>query len=153
MGYRSNRRSRKFYTSQVRQILGLLDRQYKDGQLELDVYLDLCEQRGDLPDPDEMPPTPEDYPMEVQVAFLLHDLLPDRWDGMSGSYMGKDYSALGTLLDTWKVTDKKTCIFFIKHIEARNLSNINAKLERKRKTNESKAKAGKGGINSANIPR
>jgi len=106
-----------------------------------------------LPDLNEMPPTPEDYPMEVQVAFLLHDLLPDRWDGMSGSYMGKDYSALGTLLDTWKVKDRKTCIFFIKHIEARNLSNINAKLERKRKANENKAKAGKGGINSANIPR
>ena len=64
-----------------------------------DVYLDLCEQRGEDPDPDEMPPTVEDYPLEVQVAFLLHDLLPDRWDGMSGSYMGKDFSSIGTLLE------------------------------------------------------
>ena len=54
--------------------------------------------------------------MEVQVAFLLHDLLPDRWDGMSGSYMGKDFSSLGTLLETWQVDDRRTCIYFIKHI-------------------------------------
>ena len=99
-----------------------------------------------------MPPTPEDYPMEVQVAFLLHDLLPDRWDGMSGSYLGKDYSSLAILLDTWEVEDKQTCIYFIKHIEARNMDKLNKSIQRKQKANENKAKA-KGGINSANIPR
>ena len=95
-----------------------------------------------------MPPEVGDYPFEVQVAFLLHDLLPDRWDGMSGSYFGKDMSALGTLLDIWEVEDKKSTIYFIKHIEARNSSNINKKLERKRKSSQPKAK---GGINSANL--
>ena len=100
-----------------------------------------------------MPPTTEDYPLEVQVAFLLHDLLPDRWDGMSGSYFGKDMSSLGTLLKVHEVEDKKNTIFWIKQIEARNSENINKKLQRKRKAAESKAKAGKGGINSANIPK
>jgi len=95
-----------------------------------------------------MPPVLEDYPYEVQVAFLLHDLLPDKWDGMSGSYFGKDMSALGTLLDIWKVQDKKTCLYFIKNIEARNTQKVNKSQERKRKASESKAKAGKkSGIN------
>jgi len=95
-----------------------------------------------------MPPTIEDYPSEVQVAFLLHDLLPDRWDGMSGSYMGKDFSSIGTLLDVWEVEDKQTCIYFIKHIEAHNTNKINKEAERKRKSAEHKAKAGKApGIN------
>lgn len=98
-----------------------------------------------------MPPTMQDYPLEVQVAFLLHNLLPDRWEGMSGSYLGKDYSSLGLLLDSWGVEDKKTCIFFIKHIEAFNSKGINDKLESKRKADERKAKAGakqgKPGIN------
>tara|TARA_B100001939_G_scaffold242114_1_gene209601 strand:- start:382 stop:687 length:306 start_codon:yes stop_codon:yes gene_type:complete len=98
-----------------------------------------------------MPPTMQDYPLEVQVAFLLHDLLPDRWEGMSGSYLGKDYSSLGLLLETWEVEDKQTCIFFIKNIEAHNSRKINEDLESKRKANERKAKAGskqgKPGIN------
>ena len=84
------------------------------------------------------------------MAFLLHDLLPDRWDGMNGTYMGKDFSSLGTLLETWNVEDKKTCIYFIKHIEARNMQKVNLKAERKRKASESRAKS-KGGINSANL--
>ena len=119
----------------------------------MDTYLEICEQKGINPDPDEMPPTMGDFPPEVQVAFLLHDLLPDRWDGMSGSYFGKYMSPLGTLLNVHEVEDKKNTIFWIKQIEARNSETINKKLQRKRKAAESKAKAGKGGINSSNIPK
>ncbi len=148
MGNRSCRRFRKFYEDQVEQILGLLEKQFKEGQLPLDTYLEICEQKGIEPDPDEMPPTTGDYPPEVQVAFLLHDLMPDRWDGMSGSYFGKDMSALDLLLETWNVEDKKTTIFFIKQIEAYNSKQINEKLQRKREASERKAKAGrKPGIN------
>jgi len=43
----------------------------------------------------------------VQQAFLIHGLLPDRWEGMSGHYMGKDMSALGSLLDIYEILDKK----------------------------------------------
>lgn len=98
-----------------------------------------------------MPPTMEDYPFEVQVAFLLHDLLPDRWDGMSGSYFGKDMAALSTLLDAWEVTDKKTTIFWIKNIESKNSEKINKKIERKRKASKNAAKGS--GINSANLKK
>ena len=111
----------------------------------------MCDQTGVEPNKDDMPPTAADYPFEVQVAFLLHDLLPDRWEGMSGSYLGKDYSSLGLLLETWEVQDKQTCIYFIKHIESVNSTEINNKLESKRKADERKAKAGskqgKPGIN------
>ena len=141
MGNRSHRRFRKFYTSQVEQIFSLLDRQYRHDQLPLDTYLDICEQKGIDPDPDEMPPTPGDYPLEVQVAFLLHDLLPDRWDGMSGSYFGKDMSALGTLLDVYEVEDKKTVVYFLKHIEAYNSQSINKKLDEQRKSKERSMRA------------
>jgi len=148
LGNRSHRRFRKFYQSQVEEIIVLLDRHYKEGQLSLDAYFEICEQKGIEPDLDEMPPTIEDYPSEVQVAFLLHNLLPDRWDGMSGSYMGKDYSSLALLLDTWEVENKKDCIFWIKNIEARNAEQLNKELEKKRKSREAQAKSkGKSGIN------
>jgi len=97
-----------------------------------------------------MPPTMGEYPSEVQVAFLLYDLLPDRWDGMSGSYFGKDMSALDLLLETWEVEDRKTTIFFIKQIESYNSKQINEKLKRKREASERQAKARAGtkpGIN------
>ena len=151
MGNWSYRRLRKFYEDQVEQVLGLLNKQYKEGQLPLDTYLDICEQKGIEPDPAEMPPTMGDFPPEVQVAFLLHDLLPDRWDGMSGSYFGKDMAALGTLLDVHEVDDKRNTIFWIKQIEAKNSEAINKKIDRKRKASQNKAKGP--GINSANLKR
>ena len=112
----------------------------------------MCEQLEQEPNLDDMPPAQNDYPHEVQVAFLIHGLLPDRWEGRSGYYMGKDLASLGTLLVVWEVEDKKSIIFFLKHIEGRNARKINADLERKRSADKNKAKA-KGGINSANIKR
>ena len=151
MGNGSRRRFGKFYESQVDKILGILDIQFKPGQISSDTYLDICEQKGIAPDPNEMPPTLGSYPYEVQVAFLLHDLLPDRWDGMSGSYFGKDMAALGTLLDVHDVDDKRNTIFWIKQIEAKNSEAINKKIDRKRKASQNKAKGP--GINSANLKR
>ena len=80
-----------------------------------------------------MPLQMNDLPIEVQEAFLIHQLLPDRWEGMSGYYMGKDMSAIGTLLDIYDIQDKKTVIYFIKHIENKNSNAINKKQDRKRK--------------------
>ena len=141
MGNGSCRRFRKFYEDQVKEILGLLEKEFRDGQISLDTYLDICEQKGIEPDPDEMPPTMGDYPPEVQVAFLLHDYLPENWEGMSGSYLGKDYSALEMLLKAYEVEDVKTCIYFIKLIDGYNIRKINSEQDKKRKAEERKAKA------------
>ena len=108
----------------------------------------MCDQTGKEPDPDEMPPALGDYPPEVQVAFLLHDLMPDRWDGMNGVHMGKDMSALGILLDTWDVEDRRTVVYFLKHIEARHTNKMNAEAKQKQEVSKRRAKAGtKPGIN------
>ena len=87
----------------------------------------MCEQLGQEPDPDEMPPELKDFPLEIQEAFLVHAMLPDRWDGASGSYMGKDWSPLQTLLDIWGIEDKRTVVYFLKHIETYNSNVINKK--------------------------
>ena len=49
----------------------------------------MCEQLGQEPKLEEMPPEMVDFPLEIQEAFVIHAMLPDRWDSMSGSYMGK----------------------------------------------------------------
>ena len=82
----------------------------------------------------------DDFPSEVQEAFLLHSCLPDRWDGMSGMFLGKDWSALGTLLDVFKIEDKKTVVWFLKAIDDRNTDSINEKVSERQKRAESMAK-------------
>tara|TARA_R100000149_G_C5867227_1_gene131771 strand:- start:747 stop:1055 length:309 start_codon:yes stop_codon:yes gene_type:complete len=100
----------------------------------------MCEQLGKEPDIDEIPPDLDDFPMELQEAFMVHHLLPDRWDGSSGSYLGKDWSALEMLLTELEIVERRQCILFIKHIEARNSNKINKELARERKKAENKAK-------------
>lgn len=108
--------------------------------MPLDTYLNMCEQLGKEPDPDEMPVDVADFPYELQEAFFIHQLLPDRWDGSSGSYTGKDWAALEGLLREFDIENKRQCILFIKNIEARNMNKINKQLARERKKAESKAK-------------
>jgi len=87
-----------------------------------------------------MPLTMDRYPTEVQEAFFVHNLLSDRWDGMSGYYMGKDLSALGTILDVWEIEDKRTCIYFLKHIEHAHQEMMNAKVKARQDAEKRKAK-------------
>ena len=81
------------------------------------------------------------FPVEVLDAFLLHDVLSDRWDGTSGYYMGKDFSALGTYIDIFDIVDKQQTVWFLKHIEYYNSKVINEKQEAKRKAEERKLKS------------
>jgi hypothetical protein len=50
----------------------------------------MCEQMGWEPDEDQMPIDPSTLSLEVQQALVLLNALPDNWEGMSGSWMGKD---------------------------------------------------------------
>lgn len=103
----------------------------------------MCEQLGVEPDPSRLPPTLDIFPEEVQYSFLIFNYMPDRWDGMSGTYLGKDWSSIDFFLDLFEVKeDKKIVVFFISKIEGTYSKSINEKMEQKRKAEERKAKAG-----------
>ena len=80
-----------------------------------------------------MPPALDNYPYEVQLAFFIYSLLQDTWDGMSGMYMGKNMSGLGELLDIYEIEDRKTVVFFMKHIDQQRGDSINEEVQRKQK--------------------
>ena len=101
----------------------------------------MCEQLGDEPDPEKMPPEYSDYPLEVQQAILVHSYLHDTWDGTSGYYMGKDQAALGTVLDILDIEDKKTVLYFFKAIEDRHSNRLNKQVSERQKAAERKAKS------------
>tara|TARA_B100001109_G_C18813925_1_gene451090 strand:- start:26 stop:337 length:312 start_codon:yes stop_codon:yes gene_type:complete len=101
----------------------------------------MCEQLGKEPNEEEMPPELGSFPYEIQEAFVIHAMLPDRWDGASGSYMGKDWAPLRDLLEINKVEDQKTVCFFLKHVEANSTMSINAELKRKQDADIRRSKA------------
>tara|TARA_S200002703_G_scaffold152195_1_gene152382 strand:- start:18 stop:332 length:315 start_codon:yes stop_codon:yes gene_type:complete len=96
------------------------------------------EELGKEPDPDKMPLTDGDFPYEVQVAFFIYSLLSDRYEGMSGTYMGKDWGPLSALLDVYEVDDRKDVVYFLKIYESINTDLINKRMEVERKRQERK---------------
>ena len=91
-----------------------------------------------------MPPTLDGLLEEVQVAFFIYALLPDRWDGMSGSFLGKDWSSLNALYDIYKIEEQQVVTMFIAEIQGIYITSINEEPQKKRKAAERKRSAGGG---------
>lgn len=92
-----------------------------------------------------MPLTPSDFPFEVQVAFFIYSMMRDVWDGMSGVYLGKDWSSADFLFKAYEVEDIKTVSYFLKMYEGLLVAAKHEESERKRKAEERKNSAGSGG--------
>ena len=105
----------------------------------------ICEQLGEEPDIERMPINEAAFPFEVQYALFVHSLLPDRWDGMSGSYLGKDWSALGDILEIHEVDRRKEVVFFLKYIDVFHSNKMNDDMDKKRKAEERRTQASSSG--------
>jgi hypothetical protein len=97
----------------------------------------MCEQMGWEPRDEDIPLDPSTLSIEAQQALIVLQSLPDNWEGMSGSWMGKDYSGLSTILDIYEVENKRLVFEFVKLCEI-ELGKFYAQ---KRKEQESLAKA------------
>jgi hypothetical protein len=116
----------------------------EDSNIDVEKYLKICEQLGEEPDPERMPLETSVFPQEVQVAFFVFNFMPDRWEGMSGSYMGKDWSSLEVILNIHEVEDRVVVVYLIKLWESVIVSYRAEKAESKRKRDERKSKSGEG---------
>jgi hypothetical protein len=63
----------------------------------------MCEALGSEPVEEDIPVEFVDLPDEVQQSLEVYSYLPDRWEGMSGTFLGKDYSIVFDLFDTFDV--------------------------------------------------
>ena len=88
-----------------------------------------------------MPLDASAFPYEVQVAFFVFDLLSDKWDGMSGMYLGKDWASAHFLCEVYKIEDIPTVIYFAKVYENIVVSARSEELARKQKQREYQARA------------
>jgi hypothetical protein len=57
-------------------------------------YFEMCEMMGTEPVEADIPVEISDFPDLVQQGFQIYSCLRDVWEGMSGTYMGKDMSTL-----------------------------------------------------------
>ena len=89
-----------------------------------------------------MPLDASSFPIEVQVAFFIFDLLSDNWEGMSGSYLGKDWADVNYLMELYEVESPKEVIFFAKTYERLLMAYRAEEAEKKRKAEERKSRAG-----------
>ncbi len=97
-------------------------------------YLLMCEQLGKEPLPEEIPSEFEDFPHVVQTAMNIHAILPDKWEGFSGTYMGKDYILLPYLADeVYAVENKAQLVQFITLIDRIVMTQRTAEQKRKQK--------------------
>lgn len=105
----------------------------------------ICEQLGEEPDPAKMPLELSEFPDIVQVAFFVFSLLPDNWDGMSGSYMGKYWDGLEYYFKIYEVEDQRAVLYIMKMYEGIVVAHKAEKAAQARKAEERKAKASAGG--------
>tara|TARA_B100001094_G_C17774374_1_gene596616 strand:+ start:148 stop:474 length:327 start_codon:yes stop_codon:yes gene_type:complete len=93
---------------------------------------------GREPDPSKAPLEIYHFPFEVQQAIFIHNLMPDRWDGMNGTYLGKDWSPLQLLFNVFEVENPKDLIIYLKFVEHYSTKRINNEAEKERKARERK---------------
>lgn len=67
----------------------------------------MCELMGNEPLDEEIPITLSDFPEEIQICLELYYKIPDRWEYMSGTYLGKDLACFSTIADIMEIEDKK----------------------------------------------
>ena len=85
--------------------------------MNLEQYLQMCEQMVWEPKDDEIAKDPNDLSYNVQGALVLFNALPDIWEGMSGTWMGKDYSGLMDIMNIYKLDNKKEIFTLLKTAE------------------------------------
>lgn len=62
---------------------------------------------GNEPVEDEIPVEYSDFPQELQTAFEIYQILQDVWEGMSGTYMGKNLTSIKDVLEIYDVEESE----------------------------------------------
>ena len=85
--------------------------------MDTEQYLQMCEQMGGEPKEEELPKEPSHLSYNIQGALILYNALPDVWEGMSGSWMGKDYSGLMDIMNIYELENRREIFTLLKIAE------------------------------------
>ena len=110
--------------------LNRLEKMYNnlDVKMTQERYLSMCEQLGKDPNPEEMPPDWEDFPLDVQMAIAIFNTLGDRVYPEIG-YVGKDYTNLPVLIDIHGVEDKDLLMEVLTFLDSRAIKQSSERMK------------------------
>ena len=94
-------------------------------------YFKMCEQTGQEPKDDEIPPDLNDFPEIVSHALYTFANLGDRVYPDIG-YMGKDFTNLPFYLEIGDIEDKELFLEILTHLESRAIKTSQEMLKRER---------------------
>ena len=106
-----------------------------------DQYYEMCEVLGTEPLEEEIPVEASDFPTSIQESITIFNYLPDRWDSMSGTYFGKDYSILPFLIELYEIEDVTNLFLFMKIAETTLIDIYSNEIKMRRKAKEQASKA------------
>ena len=72
---------------------------------------------GVEPKEEDIPKDPSTFSLEAQQALIMLNVLPDKWEGMSGSWLGKEYAGLLDIMELYQIDDKKQVFELLKVCE------------------------------------
>lgn len=92
-------------------------------------YLEMCEQMGNEPVEEEIPPDIEDFPSIVNEAVNTFNMLGDRIYPEIG-YVGKDYTNLNHYIDLYGIEDKEYFLHLLSWLDARAIKKSSEEIKR-----------------------
>lgn len=129
MGWGSCKRPAKFYDTQIETALDDIDVYYRNAQTGMtkERYYELKKQLNQEVVESEVPIDFSDLMETVQEYIILFNYLPDKYEGMSGTYMGKDYACLKIFMDILKIEDGKLALLFLNKLDGIRMKELNRK--------------------------
>lgn len=112
-----------------------------------ETYLEMCEEMEIEPDPDKIPVEVSDLSFYTQQVLYIMGMLPDKIGEMSGTYIGKDFTPLVSLLELFEV-DKRDWLLYVELLNVCVESYRKVIMEHQKQSKKlSEAKHAKEGVN------
>ena len=70
------------------------------------------------PKEEDLPQDGTNLSLECQQALTILNALPDNWEGMNGTWLGKDYSGLSAVMDIYEVESRREVFELLKEAES-----------------------------------
>jgi len=136
---RNSRRFSKFYDDQLDYWSSRLTEHFEgtgqsfDRQKRIDMMIQMEENGMEVDwsvlDKDEG----EAWPVLFQQAFTVWNSLTDQWDGMSGSYFGKQMAGIKDIMEILEIVEQREVLKLVKIIDNKYAKEVNRKNKDARK--------------------